>query len=237
MSLIAYIDESYNSEMFYIGAAVASQQAWQKITIRYHELRSFCMETYGISEDAELHAVEIMGGKKLWAPLRGKHREAAGILRKALAILDDEGVQYFFWGLDISRLHARFKYPQPPHQIALQGILRSLNDYASHQSESEYIKLVADIVDIKEELQAQFAGYQRLSSASGLSDTLKHLEYPIVFRDSKESAGLQAADIGAYLFHRIQRFPTERHSAAARARKPMERLLNHMTASSYIWLP
>ena len=61
MSLVAYIDESYNSEMFYIGAAVASQQAWQKITIRYHELRSFCMETYGISEDAELHAVEIMG--------------------------------------------------------------------------------------------------------------------------------------------------------------------------------
>lgn len=237
MPLVAYLDESYNSERFFLGSAIAPAETWNTVDQRLIQLRDIQVELHGISPEAELHAHEILGGKGEWKPLRGKHREANQIIKLALSILQEEQVKFIFRGVDVTRLNARYKYPRPPHAVALQHTLERINEHAKRLGETEPVLLYADIVDTKEELQAQFAGYKENRTDGYRPSNLEHLQQPIRFLDSRLSPGLQAVDIGIYLYRRFECIPVEKNANAQRARKPLENLLQEMTVHRHTWLP
>jgi len=115
--LLAYVDESYDRDFYYIAAAIAPQDVWDELESALDQIRARTAEQHGLPADVELHAHEIMGGEGDWRPLRGKHREAAGIYPAALTAARDAGVKYVFRGVDIGRLNARYKYPDQPHGV------------------------------------------------------------------------------------------------------------------------
>ncbi len=96
--LIAYVDESYNQDFYFIGAAVTTQEKWEQLEKAYAALRTQIAADHGVPADVEFHGHELMGGAGEWSPLRGKHREAAESMRAALRIAQDAEVRYLFRG-------------------------------------------------------------------------------------------------------------------------------------------
>lgn len=237
MPLVAYFDESYTQELFFLGCAIAEEHSWERVDQRLIQLLDRQIQEHGLAAEAELHAHEILGGAGKWKPLRGKHREANYIVKHALTILHEENVKFVFRGIDVKRLNARYKYPYPPHAIALQHTLERVNEHAKRTGQQEPVLLYADIVDTKTELQNQFAGYQQRSTGGYRPSNLEHLAPHIKFLDSRLAPGLQAIDIGVYLYRRFQAVPQERHPKAQKAREQLQTLLKVMTVHAWTWEP
>jgi len=179
------IDEAYLSEL---AAAVARAAAYA--------------EGFGVAPGAELHAQEIMSGKKAWKPLRGKHRSAIAIYRRALQELATlPGARVFIDGVDVVRLNARYSYPEPPQRVTLRYLLEAIDRYAVRFGER--VVLIADEVPDQVDQGKRAADYQQAGTGGYRSSNLTAMEMPITFGSSAESPGLQAADLVVYLFRRL----------------------------------
>ncbi|WP_298712838.1 DUF3800 domain-containing protein [uncultured Micrococcus sp.] len=214
----AYLDESYTADFFYVGAATAPPDAWQRVAEDLNVFRIGLQEMYDLPEDIEFHATDIFGGRKDWSSFRGKHGEAAGVVSAVLKIANARGVRYTVRGVDIKRLDARYGAgTRIPHVECLEHTLQRLDKHGEyHQMAKGSIALVADEVDLSNELQHQFAGYQQFGTRGYFPRDLSYLQPEIDFRDSKTEAGLQVADVMVYMYRRRYAH-TETNPAAAKA--------------------
>lgn len=100
--LIAYVDESYDRDFYFIGAAVANIEQWEHLSDAYGSIRRRTAAEHGTDPRIEFHAHELMGGNGAWAQFRGRHREAAGVYIAALRASRECGVRYLFRGVDVA---------------------------------------------------------------------------------------------------------------------------------------
>lgn len=61
--LIAYPDESYNKDFYYIAAAIGSTEGWEQLELSFAEIKQYTAKAHGTPLDAELNGHEIMGGE------------------------------------------------------------------------------------------------------------------------------------------------------------------------------
>ncbi|PZF10031.1 hypothetical protein DEJ25_13270 [Curtobacterium sp. MCPF17_011] len=233
---MAYVDESYDKDFYFIGAAVGTQEQWDRVEAAFDAIRNIAAELHGTPSDAELHGHELMGGKGPWRSLRGKHREAAGIYLTALRAARSVGIRYLFRGVDVGRLNARYSYPDPPHDVTLGHLLERIEDYTIGRKQTEQTIVVADEIATQTEHQRAFAGYQRFGTAGYRSSRLNWISAPINFASSKGSDGLQAVDLATYVYFRSQRI----RSPHPKAQATQERLWNEVapvTSHRHTWLP
>lgn len=233
---VAYLDESYNDTYYYVGAVVGSKAAWDEVGTQLRRIRDQAVTDYELAPDAELHAVQIMGGRKEWSNLRGRHREAADILARSLEAARDADIKYVFRGVHMHQLRQRYTMPDHPHSVALEHTLQRLEQHARVLGLQEQVRLVADMIDIRSELQSQFTGYQQAGTRSLWSNKLNHLASSIEFQDSRSNWGLQSIDIAVYLYRRacVQK---ETHPAAARTQKRLMGILKTTTVQHGTWFP
>lgn len=59
--LIAYVDESYNQDFYFIGAAITTQEKWEQLEKGYAALRTQIAADHGVAADVEFHGHELMG--------------------------------------------------------------------------------------------------------------------------------------------------------------------------------
>lgn len=137
-------------DIYYIAAAIGSAEAWEQVEGAFDAIKHTTAEAHGTPLNAELHGHEIMGGEGEWAPLRGKHREAAGVYLAALRQARAAGISYLFRGVDINRLNARYRYPEQPHTVVLGHLLERLDDYARQSREPDQVIVVADEIATQE---------------------------------------------------------------------------------------
>lgn len=144
--LIAYVDESYTRDRYYMGAAIAEQEIWDLVDERLDDIRRVNHQLHQTPVNIEFHGHPLMGGKGDWSPMRGRHREAATIYRRALGAAASLGVEFLFRGVDVARLNARYRYPYPPHEIVLQDLLERIDDHCRKIRSAEECIVVADQV-------------------------------------------------------------------------------------------
>ncbi len=236
--LIAYVDESYNQDFYFIGAAITTQEKWEQLEEGYAALRKQIGADHGVPADVEFHGHELMGGAGEWSPLRGKHREAAGIYAAALRIARDAEVRYLFRGVDVNRLNARYRYPDQPHKVVLQHLLERVNAYRRQYffSDTEEVIVVADEIATQEEHRRQFESYQLLGTPGYRSSKLDLISSPIQFASSKNAVGLQAVDLAVYL-RRRRHTVTETHPKSAATMARLSGLVEVSTSHDWIWTP
>ncbi|MWV32454.1 DUF3800 domain-containing protein [Rathayibacter iranicus] len=236
--LIAYVDESYTQDFYFIGAAVTTQEKWEQLEQGYAALREQIAADHGVPADVEFHGHELMGGAGEWAPLRGKHREAAGIYAAALRVAQEAEVRYLFRGVDVKRLNARYRYPEQPHKIVLQHLLERVNEYRRNvfSFHTEEVIVVADEIATQEEHRRQFESYRLLGTPGYLTSRLDLISSPIQFASSRNAAGVQAADLAVYL-HRRRQTVTETHPKSAATMARLSGLVAASTSHDRIWTP
>lgn len=234
--LIAYVDESYDHDFYFVGAAIADYDSWDALARRYEAIRAETSEKHNVPPTAEFHGHELMGGKGDWSSLRGKHREAVGIYVAALRAAQESGVQYLFRGLDVGRLNARYAYPRQPHDVVFSHLLERINEYTVATGQSEQTIVVADEIATQEDHKAQFVGYQRHGTDGYRSSKLERISAPINFANSRLTPGLQAADLAVYI-HRRRNTMVEKHPQARRAMVRIVKLIDASTRHSWMWRP
>lgn len=216
----AFVDESYSKDRYYVGAYVVRDDQLAALKHAVSRVRDYA-KGFGVGIDAELHGHEIMSGKGEWAALRGRTRAALSIYRRALTEASSVvGARAFVEGVDIPRLNARYRYPQPPHQIALRHLLERLNSHAA--AVGDRVVVIADEVPDQQAHAMRMASYQTLTTGGYKPSKLARIEFPINFGRSAESPGLQCADLLVYLFRRIDAHTSTNERAAAAALKLWE---------------
>lgn len=231
--LIAYLDESYTRDYYYIAAVVIDAEHEDQLREAIVRAAGIA-EAFGLPRDVELHAHEMTAGKGTWSPLRGRHRAVATIYRRALELLVDVPVEVFVRGLDVARLHARYRYPRRPHEIVLQHILEELSDHAV--ARGTWLTVVADELPDQTALHTLVRRFRDVGTPGYASSTLTGIELPLSFRASRGTPGIQAADLVAYLYHRLDGHP----EGDARARRSAERLwaaIEPAVVHVWVWRP
>lgn len=235
--LIAYLDESYDQNQYFIGAAIGDEAAWEKVGESYEDIRGRTCPLHGLPSQIEFHGHELMGGKGDWSPLRGRHREAAGIYAAVLRAQRDAGISYLLRGVDIRRLHARYAYPRRPHDIVLGHLLERIDDFTAAQARAAgRTIIVADEIAHQAEHQTQFEAYQKLGTGGYRSSRLPHISAPINFADSRLTTGLQAVDMVTYVLRRSE-VVTQQHPKAQRVTDRLLELIEPSVAHRHIWSP
>ncbi len=234
--LIAYVDESYDRDFYFVGAAIAEYDVWTDLASRYEAIRLTTRALHNVDAAAEFHGHELMGGAGDWKSLRGKHREAAGIYAAALRAAQEAGVSYLFRGVDVQRLNARYAYPRQPHDVAFSHLLERIDEYTDAHGHGEQTIVIADEIATQEQHQAEFVGYQRDGTSGYRSTRLEHISAPINFASSKLTPGLQAADMAVYL-HRRRSTTVETHPQAQRVMTRLIDIVDASTAHRWTWEP
>lgn len=234
--LIAYVDESYDREFYFIGAAVATMHQWECVSDTYSAIRRRTSAEHGTDPAIEFHAHELMGGIGAWGTFRGRHREAAGVYIAALQAAEDCGVRYLFRGVDVARLNARYRYPRPPHAVVFQHLLEQIDAFTEASGETDQTIIVADQIATQSDHQRAFAGYQSAGVDGAQSARLERISAPINFASSAGSDGLQAIDLAVYIHFRRERI-NNTHPTAKRTLTRQWRHIESAVAHNRTWCP
>lgn len=197
--LHAFIDESYTDDRYYLAAVIVPEESLYLL----EEALQFTMAyagTFGIAETTEFHAHSLMSGRDGWEPIAAQVRSKIAIYQRFLDELAGLPAAMIIRGVDVRRLNARYRYPDPPHQVALQHLLEQIDSYA--KTHGEQVHVVADEVPEQKDHAARMLWYQAVGTPGYLSSHLTSITGNLEFLDSKHSAGLQAADAAAYVYRR-----------------------------------
>lgn len=234
--LIAYVDESYDQDLYFVGAALAEYDQWDVLAESYTQIGARTATQHGTDPGAEFHGHEIMGGGGQWEPLRGRHREAAGLYSAVLHAGHDIGVRYLFEGVDVRRLNARYRYPQQPHTVVFRHLLEQIDIYTGRHGSGQQAIVVADEIATSAEHQDQFHAYQDLGTGGYRPSRLQHISSPINFADSRHTPGLQAIDMAVYV-HRRASSAGQQHPKAQAVTDRLAALIYQDTERRRTWIP
>ncbi|MDO4888173.1 MAG: DUF3800 domain-containing protein [Actinomycetaceae bacterium] len=236
--LIAYVDESFpqGQDFYFIGAAIAEQDAWNDLEDKFANLRSKFATLHGLPSEIEFHGHEIMGGAHEWKGLRGRHREAFSVYNEALRAVASADVSFLFKGLDVVRLAKRYSDPFPPYMVTMTFLLEKINEHARTQSPDECI-VVADMNSLQDKFQKNFEDYKTRGTFGYKKSKLERLSSPLNFADSSTVIGLQAIDLALYVYQRCHCAPENEHPKARRSREKLWAIIEPNVTYQNIWYP
>ncbi|AZZ57296.1 DUF3800 domain-containing protein [Rathayibacter iranicus] len=198
--MTAYLDESYTDERYYVAAFIIDDADLPALNAARARMSTF-IEGFGVDSDTELHAHSLMTGRDGFEPIARQVRARIRIYQQWMTELAALPAHVVVRGVDISRLNARYKYPDPPHQVALQHTLEATDRCA--RQHGKQVRIVADVVPGQVAHAENMVRYQHVGTPGYRSSKLTAVVPPLVFEDSARFPGLQAADAIAYIYRRL----------------------------------
>ncbi|MDQ1060358.1 hypothetical protein QFZ23_004259 [Arthrobacter globiformis] len=212
--LTAFLDESYTEQAYYIAAVIVDAPSLKKLELELTRLKVKIADDLNISVLAEFHGNELMSGKADWSLIKGDVETAKWVYKSALEAIKDSGAHFMYVAIDVDLLNRRYSKPYDPRLVALTYLLEALDRYAL--GNQEHIRVVADYITKHNQLQKKINEFHDSGTFGWRQSTLRRIEQPIEFLDSKHTLGLQAADLVAYIVRRHLEAPP---TTNARARK------------------
>lgn len=197
--LFAFIDESYTDDRYWIAAVVIHVDHIGQLSDALAQSAHYA-STFGVPLGTEFHGHRIMNGLDGWESIHRKTRAAGQIYRHAARAIATTPARLYFEGVDISLLNRRYRYPDPPHLIVLRHVLERVNQYAASQRDT--VVVICDEVQGSDDHARKFGEYKLIGTPGFRSSRLQSLEQ-IMFANSEQSPGLQAADLAVYLQRRV----------------------------------
>lgn len=195
----AFIDESYGKDDYYVGAVLMSDAQYATLVQRLTAIRLRVHHDFGVPTDIEFHAHRLMQAQAPWTCMQGQLHEAVAIYRAVLRTVVDAGAVVMLEGVDVPRLRARYRYPDPPYEAALRHLLEHIDRWVA--SRGATCGVVADLIDRHNDFAEAIAGYTRVGTPGFRPSRLERIEGP-VWVDSESELGVQAADMVTYILRR-----------------------------------
>ncbi|MDY5785838.1 DUF3800 domain-containing protein, partial [Corynebacterium sp.] len=220
-----YVDESYQHDHYYVAGVLVDEKQGNILASRLDELAESTRVRNGWSSPPEFHGHALMNGLDDWAALHGKFGACVSIYQKVMHAIQNCGARIYLEGVDVRRLNARYKYPDSPHEVALRHLLERVNEYCARNG--EMCEIIADTVPHQDEFNEAIQSFVRVSTPGYRSQRLLCINGDIEFVDSRNSRGVQAADMAAYILRRDR----EEKTASKSARRATARLVKALGPS------
>ncbi|MGL4176805.1 MAG: DUF3800 domain-containing protein [Dermatophilaceae bacterium] len=234
--LLAYLDESYTKERYFIAAVLVPDASARPLTQALDGIVTQTSEDHpDLSRDAELHGYDIVAGKADWECLAPRVRVRIGVFDKALQALAAHDVRLVIRSVDIVGLDRRHPNGHDhPHSIVMTHLVERIDEYAEKAGHNAL--LIADEVTDQDTYRRDLGHYQRLSTWGYRSRQITHIVDTLHFAPSTASRLVQAADLVAYLARRIATH-TETDPRAERANARLWSHVQPLIVHEGCWWP
>lgn len=214
--LLAYVDESFTIDRYYIAALVVQDAAAASLISSLDKIVDDAAWSFsGLDHRAELHAYDLVAGKRAWLPLRGMVRARIGIYEAAINAIADHDAAIIVRGVNSAGLLKRYgDRADSPHSVVMTHLIERLDEYAVAKKDSALI--IADEVDGQSEYRQALWTYQHGSTWGYRARKITRVIDTIYFAPSHASRLVQGADLIAYLYRR-RATVTETDARAERA--------------------
>lgn len=228
-----YVDESYLSDHYYVSGILVDEKADALLVNSLDKLAiSVGADNHVVSP--EFHGHALMNGNDDWTHLRGNFGAAISVYKEVLQTIANAGAEVFIEGVDVQRLNARYRYPDPPYEVVLRHMLERVNEICIRRKAT--CQVIADMVPKEKDFIEAIRGYTRVKTPGYRAQRLECIAGDVRFVDSKASRGVQSADMVAYIMRRH----LEHHSASKaskRATKRLARWLDEAIVYQRKWIP
>lgn len=203
--LLAYVDESYNRDFYYMAALLVPEPSLQPLATALDGVAAKAAASFaGVPAGCELHGYELFHGKAGWAALNRMPRARIAVYRDALAAIAAQPVHLLIRGVDRARLAARYgERADHPHSVVLGHLVERIDECAA--AHGELALVIAD--ELAQDDQRQHRDDVWTYRTSGTYGYRGHRLTRIVdtlhFAPSRASRLVQAADLVAFLARRV----------------------------------
>lgn len=202
--LLAYVDESYDRQKYWIAALVVPDRVARPLTDDLDNIVRAAAGSYsGVSVDAELHGHALFHGQDDWAALAGMARARIGVYREVFDAIAAHDVRILIRGVNVLQLKQRYAAPDHPHAVVLAHLLERIDEHAASPDVDEYALVIADEVDDAAEYRRDLWDFQRRGTVGWRARQITRIVDTMHFVPSHASRLVQAADLVAYLHRRI----------------------------------
>jgi Protein of unknown function (DUF3800) len=230
--LLAYLDESYSKDWYFMAALLCDGAGAQAIMSGLDEVARKAVADFGVAEDAELHGYELFQGEGWWKDIPPRAR--IGVYNQAFQVLADDGRALLLRGMDAARQRARYAHVEPPHTVVLGHLLERVNDYC--RAAGEHVLVIADEVGEQAGHRSDLAIYRQYGTAGYRSRRLTQVIDTLHFAPSRASRLIQAIDLVVFLYRRIG-CHTETDARAKRANDALWARIQPLIEHDHVWRP
>ncbi|AWB90861.1 DUF3800 domain-containing protein [Aeromicrobium chenweiae] len=232
--LLTYVDESHSKNVYYVcGLAVHHEAIRGLETGLAKVVRDAMWEFDGFSSKAELHGHPLFHGEGDWEGLKPRQRIA--MYNRALQVIADHDVKIFLRGVMRKRLTERYgDRASDPHDVCLQHLLERVNDYA--RGTDQVALVIADELHEHDRRRRDLTDFKDYGTPGYLSSTLPRIVDTIHFAPSHHSRLIQAADLIAFLHHRIET-AVDTDERAIRANQSLWARIAPKVEHQWTWTP
>lgn len=200
--LLAYVDESFSSDLYYLGAMVLAPETAHSITHDLEHLAARIRTRYGFLDRPEFHGYEMFHGESGWKHMKKMVRARVGIYNDVVDIVARPGVTFIVRCISKRGLDQRYSTPYPREQVAWQFLLQDVNGHC----ESRFRDLALVIADQVSEDEARRRDLARMRVHGTFGDyrksTLPAIIDTIHFAPSHHSRLIQAIDCALFIIQR-----------------------------------
>lgn len=234
--LLAYADESYTKQRYYVAAVVVDGDQIGSLTKAMDQIvRETAFDHGRIKLDSELHAYDLISGINAWEGLDQKVRARISVYKRVLDAIVAHGALIISRGVDIPRLDARHPGGHDhPHSVVLTFLIEELDRLAANKQ--DHALLIADEVSGQDGYRRDLWNYQQSSTWGYMSRRITRVVDTIHFAPSHASRLVQAADMVAFLIRRRETV-TETDDRAERAYTMLRETIAPAVWSAKCWFP
>lgn len=202
--LLTYVDESHSAGVYYLGALLCPEAEAIPLAAALDAVVEQAMWDHGhITANAELHGYDILQGKGDWADLKPKVRARIGVYAAALQAIADRDVTIVLRGVDLKRLKARYgENHDHPHSIVLTHLIEKIDIVSKNADELALI--IADECEGQDQYRRELDIYRTAGTWGYRARKITRVVDTMHFASSTASRLLQAVDLVAFMYHRVQ---------------------------------
>lgn len=209
------------------------------LTVALNDVVAVAAGSYGIAPTAELHGYDIFQGKGDWTPMAPMVRARIGVYGRAFAAIAAHDVHVIIRGVRSQELRERYGAKAVnPHSVALAHLLERVDEFA--EKANELALVIADEpgqYDQQPEYRDDLQRYRQDGTSGYRSRRLTQIVDTMHFAPSSASRLLQAVDLIAFLFHRIQTTVPQADQRALRANQALWRRIKPRVLHCHCWSP
>jgi Protein of unknown function (DUF3800) len=200
--LLAYVDESYTHDMYFIASLLCPDREALSLTRALDEVVVRACESHGIRPEAELHGHDLFQAKGDWSLLAKAPHARIGIYGEAFQAIGDHDVKIVICGVNSRRLRERYTTADDPHALVLANLLERVDEYVARNG--EYALVIADEIPQQNRYRVDLSRYKQHGIWGARTRLLTHIVDTLHFAPSSESRLVQAADLIAFMYQRME---------------------------------
>lgn len=208
---VAYLDEAETSAAYYITALCMDSSTVHPLEVALQSVVEWAADTFGgVSDDAELHAVDLVGGQRDWQRYRPTARipQRIAVYDKAIEAIAGLDVRIYIRGADKATHASRYLAGTDIHGTVLPWTLERVQGDA--KSHDDLAMVIADERALANRYRRDMGNYRRYGTWGWRAQHLDRIVDTLHFAPSKFSRCLQAADLASYchvMQHKKHRHP------------------------------